>query len=159
MESLRAYLQAMPQLSNRLLEQLAVAMDSEGGFDYNNAEEMRAAYADAQQLALNRIIEEKTPYYAVTYPQVFYKCQTCAAEVRGAYYEISNPITTKRGMFRVRSMHEFLAHGVTFYREPILNMSETLIGYDEHHLDVRKLTTVLAGLALPEAVREDLGQS
>lgn len=156
MDALRAYLQAMPNLSTKLLEQLADLMSTGGGFDYNNAEEMRAAYAQAQQTAMAHLVEAQSPYYVITYPQISFKCPTCSTEVRGAYYEVSNPITTKRGMFRARSFHEFLEHGGTSYREPILNVSETLIGHDEHHLDVKKLATVLDGLPLPGSVLADL---
>jgi hypothetical protein len=155
-EALRKYLQEMPQLSTKLLERLGEVMEDDKDFDYNNAEEMRLAYKEAQQVALERIQDAKIPYYALTYPQVFFKCPTCALEIRGAYYEISNPITMSRGMFRVRLMHEFLDHGQTMYTEPIINMSDTLMGEDEHHLDVKKLAKILDGLPLPAEVEAEL---
>ncbi|MDB5101702.1 MAG: hypothetical protein JWM80_6123 [Cyanobacteria bacterium RYN_339] len=156
MEALRKYLQEMPQLATKLLERLGEVMEEDKSFDYNNAEEMRLAYKEAQQVALERINEAKVPYYALTYPQTFFKCPTCALEIRGAYYEISNPITMNRGMFRVRSMHEFLDHGQPVYTEPIINMSDTLMGDDEHHLDVKKLAKILDGLPIPDDVMADL---
>lgn len=156
MEAIRKYLQEMPQLSTKLLERLGEVMADDPDFDYNNAEEMRLAYKEAQQVALERIGDAKIPYFAITYPQTFYKCPTCSLEVRGAYYEISNPITMVRGMFRVRTMHEFLDHGNTVYTEPIVNMSDTLMGDDEHHLDLKKLGKILNGLPLPDEVMAEL---
>ena len=155
MEALRAYLKEMPNLTAQLLERLGEVM-SEDLFDYNNAEEMRLAYKEAQQVALERIQDRQVPYYVIAYPQVLAKCPHCKEELKGAYYEISNPITMVRGMFRVRLMHDLLEHGYAEYTEPIVNMSDTLIGEDEHHLDAKKMLRVLDGLPVPEAVRAEL---
>lgn len=156
MEALRKYLQGMPQLNQALLERLGEVMEEDKNFDYNNAEEMRLAYKEAQQVALERIVDRQIPYYALTYPQVFYKCPHCQQEIRGAYYEISNPVTMNRGMFRVRSMHEFLEHGHLVYTEPIINMSDTLMGEDEHKFNVQKLAKILEGLTPPPEVTAEL---
>lgn len=155
MEALRNYLKEMPQLSNVLLERLGEVME-DGLFDYNNAEEMRLAYKEAQQVALERLGDREIPYYALVYPQVLWKCPQCQTETKGAYYEISNPKTMNRGMFRVRLMHDLLEHGASMYTEPIVNMSDTLIGEDEHHLDAAKLLRVLDGLPVPAEVRQEL---
>jgi hypothetical protein len=61
-----------------------------------------------------------------------------------------------RGMFRVRSMHEFLEHGQTVYTEPIINMSDTLMGEDEHRFNVKKLAKILEGLTPPTEVTAEL---
>lgn len=155
MEALRNYLKDMPNLTNALLERLGEVME-EGTFDYNNAEEMRLAYKEAQQVALERIQDSKVPYYVVVYTQVLQKCPHCKEELKGAYYEISNPITMTRGMFRVRLMHDLLEHGFASYTEPIVNMSDTLMGEDDHHLDAKKMARILDGLPIPDEVKAEL---
>jgi hypothetical protein len=155
LEALRQYLAEMPLLPDVLLECLGESM-AKGLFDHNNADELRLAYKEAQQLALERIGDREKPYYVVTFPQVAYKCQTCSEELRGAYYEISNPKTMSRGMFRVRLMHELIAHGRSGYYEPIVNMSDTLIGEDDHNFDVKKFLGIVQGLPVPPAVMADL---
>lgn len=154
-EALREYLGQMPKLSDMLLERMGEALE-EATFDHNNAEEMRLAYKEALQVALERILERKLPYFAITYPQSLWKCPTCQEETKGAYYEISNPITHARGMFRVRLMHELLAHGRMGYCEPIVNMSDTLMGEDDHNWDFKKLTKILDGLPVPEPVMAEI---
>ena len=84
------------------------------------------------------------------------KCPHCKAELEGAYYEVSNPKTMVRGMFRVRLMHDFLEHGYAEYTEPIVNMSDTLMGEDEHKLDAKKMLRILEGLNYPAEVRAEL---
>ena len=154
MESLRNYLKEMSYLPDVVLECLGSAMDK-GLFDHNNAEEMRLAYNEAQQVAMEKIQDRERPYYVITYPQVKYKCPSCGKEVSGGYYEISNPRTNARGMLRVRLMHEFLEHGRPGYFEPIVNMSEVHMGDDEHDLDLKKLKKILDGLPVPpEAIAE-----
>lgn len=155
MEALRNYLKEMPELSKVLLERLGEVME-EGTFDYNNAEEMRLAYKEAQQVALERIQDRKVPYYVIAYNQVLQKCPHCKEELRGAYYEISNPVTMQRGMFRVRLMHDFLEHGFVEYTEPIVNMSDTLMGEDEHKLDAKKMMRILDGLPYPDEAKAEL---
>jgi hypothetical protein len=151
LEAVRQYLQAMPQLSDLLLEFLGEIMEAER-IDYNKMDEMREAYKRAQAEAVEATKTRAVPYYVVTFPQAMYKCDTCQEEVRGGYYEISNPLTATRGMFRVRLMHEFLVHGNSIYSEPIVNMSETQLGIDTHQLDAKKLLKILKGLPVPEAV-------
>ncbi|HEY9721012.1 MAG TPA: hypothetical protein V6D47_03310 [Oscillatoriaceae cyanobacterium] len=156
MEALREYLKGqMVQLSDELLVWLGELLERDE-FDRNNAEEMRVAYQMAHDKAMAELKEKQRPYYAVTFPQTNTKCPTCKEELRGAYWEISNPISCARGMFRVRLMHEFLEHGQPFYSEPIINMSETQLGVDEHHLDTKKLAKILAGLPVPQAVTDAL---
>lgn len=154
MEAFRAYLGTWPRLATKLMERLAEALE-EGTFDHNNADELRLAYKEAQQVALERIEDGKTPYYGIVYPQVLWKCPNCQEETTGAYWEVSNPLTKERGMFRVRLVHELLAHGEAFYVEPIVNMSDTLMGQDEHHWDAKKMLKILDGLPVPpEALQE-----
>jgi hypothetical protein len=157
-EALRNYLKEMPNLTNQVLERLGEVME-EGTFDYNNAEEMRLAFKEAQQVALERIVDHKVPYFVTVYNQVLSKCPHCREELHGAYYEISNPITMVRGMFRLRLMHDFLEHGFANYTEPIVNMSDTLMGEDDHHLDAKKMLKILEGLPVPEAARAELQAS
>lgn len=155
MNALREYLAEMPKLADMLLERMGEALE-EAAFDQNNAEEMRLGYKEALEIALERIRERQIPYYVLTYQQVLWKCPTCSEETKGAYYEISNPLTNARGMFRVRLLHDLLVHGQSGYTEPIVNMSETLIGLDEHVWDFKKLAKVLEGLPVPEAVNAEI---
>lgn len=155
MEALREYLKNMPSLAEKILEQLGEILETES-FDRNNAEEMREAFAKAHQRALDGVKQGQLPYYAVTFPQATSKCSECRAELKGAYWEIANPISCSRGMFRVPLMHHFLEHGNPFYSEPIINMSETQLGIDEHKLDAKKLAKILNGLPVPPAVTAEL---
>lgn len=155
MEALRQYLQAMPKLADTMLEHLGEIVEKEK-VDYNKVDDMREACARALDAAVNELKSRQVPYYAVTYPQVYFKCEDCREEVKGAYYEISNPVTNARGVFRTRLMHALLAHGQTSYVEPILNQSETKLGEDHHPLDVKKLMGILKGLPLPDAVTQEL---
>ena len=155
MEALRRYLAEMPLFSTLLLEVLGEALEGES-FDHNNADEMRLAYKAAQDRSLAIVRERQVPYHVITYPQVYFKCERCREEIRGAYYEISNPLTNARGMFRVRLMHDLLVHGEAGYTEPILNMSETQLGIDDHQLDFKKLAKILDGLPLPADVQNEL---
>lgn len=156
MEALREYLKGqLVQLSDELLVWLGELLERDN-FDRNNSEEMRVAYQMAHDKAMAQLKEQQRPYYAVTYPQTTMRCPTCKEELRGAYWEISNPITCARGMFRARLMHELLEHGEAFYSEPIINMSETQLGIDEHHLDTKKLAKILNGLPLPQAALDAL---
>lgn len=155
MEALREYLGQMPKLADALLERMGEALE-EATFDHNNAEEMRLAYKEALEIALERIKDRKVPYFAITYPNALWKCPTCQEETKGAYYEISNPLTFQRGLFRVRLLHELLVHGRDSYQEPIVNMSDTLMGEDHHKWDFKKLAKVLDGLPVPDAVMAEL---
>ncbi len=155
MEAFREFLSTLPRLADRLMERLADALD-EGTFDHNNADELRLAYKEAQQIALEKIEDEKLPYYGIVYGQVLWKCPQCGEETKGAYWEISNPITKERGMFRVRLIHELLAHGADDYSEPIVNLSEVQMGFDEHTWDAKKMLKVLDGLPVPPAAIQEL---
>lgn len=157
MEAFRAYLGTWPRLATKLMERLAEALE-EGTFDHNNADELRLAYKEAQQVALERIEAGKTPYYGIVYPQVLWKCPNCQEETTGAYWEISNPVTKERGMFRVRLVHELLVHGESYYVEPIVNMSDTLMGQDEHHWDAKKLLKIIDGMPVPPEALQELQQ-
>lgn len=154
MEAFRQYLSTVPRLADRLMERLADALE-EGTFDHNNADELRLAYKEAQQVALEKIEDEKLPYYGIVYPQVLWKCPQCGEETKGAYWEISNPLTKERGMFRVRLVHELLVHGQDEYSEPIVNQSDVQMGFDEHTWDAKKMLGILEGLPVPpEAIQE-----
>ena len=155
MDALRNYLKDMIYLPDLVLECLGKSMD-QGLFDHNNADELRLGYKEAQQIAFEKITDREVPYYIVTYPQVKFNCSTCGKEIRGAYYEITNPKNHQRGQFRVRMMHEFIEHGRPGYFEPIVNMSEVHITDDEHNLDLKKLGKLLNGLPMPEAVTAEL---
>lgn len=155
MEALRNYLKEMPKLSDVLLEFLGELIEKEG-VDYNRVDDMREAIAKAHAQAMDELKQKKLPYYALTYPQTLYKCEDCRQEVRGAYYEISNPITAARGTFRVKLMHELLEHGKGHYVEPIINMSETKVGEEEHGIDCKKMLKILDGLAMPPDVAAEL---
>ena len=155
MEAFREYLRTIPRLADRLMTRLADALE-EGTFDHNNADELRLAYKEAQQVALEKIEEEKTPYYGIVYAQVLWKCPACGEETQGAYWEISNPLTKERGMFRVRLIHELLVHGNDDYSEPIVNLSEVQMGFDEHTWDAKKMLKVLDGLPVPPAAIQEL---
>lgn len=155
MEALGKYMKEICYLPTMVLEALGRSMDL-GLFDHNNAEELRLAYKEAQQLAMEKVNDSERPYYVVTYPQVKYRCATCGFEVVGAYWEISNPKTHARGMFRARMMHELIEHSRPGYFEPIVNMSEVHITDDEHEMDLKKLKKILAGLPLPPDVAAEL---
>lgn len=155
MDALRAYLSEMPALATRILENLGEAFEVDH-VDYNNSEAMRQAYLKAHAASLETLRAAGTPYYAVTYPQVRAKCPACQTEIEGAYWEISNPVTMARGIFRARLMHDLIAHGEASYAEPIVNMSEVQLGVDEHGLDKAKLAKILDGLPLPSGVAEAL---
>ena len=155
MEALQNYMKELCYLPHMVLEALGRSMDL-GLFDHNNAEELRLAYKEAQHIAMEKVNDRERPYYVVTFPDVKWKCPTCGKEVVGAYWEISNPRTNARGMFRARMMHDFLEHGRPGYFEPIVNMSEVHITDDEHELDLKKLTKILTGLPLPPEVQADL---
>ena len=155
MEALRQYLKEMSYLPDVVLECLGASM-AKGLFDHNNADELRLAYKEAQQLALEKVEQRDKPYYVLIYPQVKWKCPTCNTECIGAYWEISNPKTNARGMLRTRMMHEFIEHDRPGYFEPIVNMSEVHITDDEHELDLKKLTKILTGLPLPPEVQADI---
>lgn len=155
MEALQQYLKEMPQLSDLVLECLGDAL-ANNGIDYNNADEMRLAYKEAQQVAMEKVEDAGRPYYVVSFPQISYKCPHCNEEVRGGFYEISNPKTRVRGQFRVRLMHEILAHANAGYFEPLVNMSDTIMGTDDHGLDVKKLMKILNGLDVPPDVVANL---
>ena len=158
MEALRAYLSEMPALSTRILENLGEAFEVDH-VDHNNSDAMRQAYLAAHARALEGLKAAGTPYYAVTYPQLRAKCPACQAEIEGAYWEVSNPVTMARGIFRARLMHDLIAHGEARYSEPIVNMSEVQMGVDEHALDRAKLAKILDGLPLPAGVATDLTPS
>lgn len=154
MEAFQAYLGTWPRLATKLMERLSEALE-EDAFDHNNSDELRLAYQEAAQVALERIQDSKLPYYGIVYPQVLWKCPNCAEETKGAYWEVSNPHSKERGMFRVRLVHELLVHGQDFYVEPIVNMSDTLMGEDNHTWDAKKLLKILDGLPVPpEALAE-----
>lgn len=155
MEAFREYLRTIPRLADRLMERLADAL-TEGTFDHNNADELRLAYKEAQQVALEKIEDEKVAYYGIVYPQVLWKCPSCGEETKGAYWEISNPVTKERGMFRVRLIHELLVHGNDGYSEPIVNQSDTQMGIDEHTWDAKKILNILNGLPVPPAAIQEL---
>lgn len=155
MEALRNYLKEMPKLSDVLLEFLGEVIEKEG-VDYNRVDDMRDAIAKSHAMAMDNLKERKIPYYALTYPQSQYKCEECRQDVRGAYYEVSNPITNARGTFRVKLMHEWLEHGRHHYVEPIINMSETKVGDEAHGVDCKKLSKILDGLPLPPEVAAEL---
>lgn len=155
MEALRNYLKDMTKLESVMLVRLGEICDKEN-IDFNKTDEMREAVARAQAAAVQDLKERQAPYYAVTYPQLLYKCPSCREELKGAYWEISNPVTNARGVFRVRLMHEFLAHGESHYIEPIINMSDTKLGDDDHKLDAKKLAKILQGLALPPEAAAEL---
>lgn len=155
MEALRQYLKDMSYLPDVVLECLGGSM-AKGLFDHNNADELRLAYKEAQQMAMEKVESREKPYYVVIYPQVKFKCPTCSLELSGAYWEISNPKTNARGMLRTRMMHEFIEHGRPGYFEPIVNMSEVHITDDEHDLDVKKLNKLLTGLPLPPDVQAEI---
>lgn len=153
--ALSAYLNGIPCLADALMEQLANALDQEL-FDHNNAEEMRLAFKEAQQLALEKIKDAGLAYYSVVYPQVLYKCPRSGKELKGAYWEISNPITNQRGMFRLRVVHSVREFQEDRYTEPIINMSDTVMGEDEHVFDRPKLAKILQGLNVPPALQAEL---
>lgn len=155
MEALRQYLKEMSYLPDVVLECLGGAM-AKGLFDHNNADELRLAYKEAQQIAMDKVKERQKPYYVVIYPQVKFKCPTCNDETVGAYWELSNPLTNARTMLRGRMMHEFIAHDRPGYFEPIVNMSEVHITDDEHDLDVKRIHKLFAGLPVPSAVQAEL---
>lgn len=155
MEAFREYLSTVPRLADRLMERLADAL-TEGTFDHNNADELRLAYKEAQQVALEKLEDEKSAYYGIVYPQVLWKCPVCSTETSGAYWELSNPITKERGMFRVRLIHELLAHGSDDYSEPIVNLSDTQVGFDEHTWDAKKMLNILNGLPVPPAALQEM---
>lgn len=155
MEALRNYLKEMTKLESVMLVRLGEICDKEN-IDFNKTDEMREAVARAQKAAVEELKQRQAPYYAVTYPQLQYRCPECREEVRGAYWEISNPVSNARGVFRVKLMHEFLAHGHTHYLEPIINMSDTKLGDDDHHLNAKKLAGILKGLPLPPEVTSEL---
>jgi hypothetical protein len=156
LEALRQYLKAMPAFADLLLVALGGVISNEE-VDHNKMEDMREAFRRAQADAFASVTERKVPYFIVTFPQVVYKCPACNNdEIKGGYYEISNPLTNARAQFRVRMMHDFLVHGETGYKEPIINMSDTVLGEDDHVLDVPKMAKVLAGLPLPPDVEQEL---
>lgn len=155
MEAFRQYLSTVPRLADRLMERLADALN-EGTFDHNNADELRLAYKEAQQVAVEKIEDEKIAYYGIVYPQVLWKCPECQEETTGAYWEISNPVSKERGMFRVRLVHELLVHGRDEYSEPIVNLSDTQMGFDEHTWDAKKMLRILEGLPVPPAAIQEM---
>lgn len=153
--ALSAYLNGLPCLADELMEKLADALEQEL-FDHNNSEEMRLAFKEAQQLALEKITDAGLAYYSVVYPQVLYKCPRSGKEIKGAYWEISNPKTFQRGMFRMRVVHSVREFQEDRYTEPIINMSDTVMGDDEHVFDRPKLAKILAGLNIPPALAAEL---
>lgn len=153
--ALGAFLDRVPCLADELMNKLADALD-QGLFDHNNAEEMRLAFKEAQQLALEKIKDAGLPYYSVVYPQVQFKCPRSGKELKGAYWEISNPITHQRGMFRVRVVHSAREFQEDRYTEPIINMSDTVMGEDEHVFDRPKLARILQGLQVPPELAAEL---
>jgi pilus retraction protein PilT len=155
LEAFRIFLSAIPCLADRVLERVASTL-AEGG---EEREEMQAgshAHQAAAATALARLREGRLIYRNVLYPHLSHTCQDCGEPVVGAYWELVNPVTHVRGVFRTRLVHELLSHRRSSYQEPIVNLSGAIIAMEEHTWDFEALLRILDGLSIPTAVFTEL---
>ncbi|MEB3197477.1 MAG: hypothetical protein VKP62_09770 [Candidatus Sericytochromatia bacterium] len=155
MEAFRIYLTAIPNLAERVVEILASTLE-EGGLDVNDAESLRQAHRHALNAAFTRLRDSRTAYVNVLYPHLRQLCGDCGQEFCGAYWEVANPMTSERSVFRTRLIHELIVHRRTAYEEPLYNLSGTAIAIERHSWNLDALLRVLQGLTVPPAVVSEL---
>lgn len=146
----RRFLAEVPLLADMLEEAL-----KENPVPGNNPEELREHLVQHQKRIVASFKEEKRLYRIQNLPAEVFPCPDCAAEVKGAYWELSNPATGRRALFPSLLLHGFIEHGATVLVEPIINLSNILMGEREVKFDLRALVQVLAGAELPEGLREE----
>lgn len=155
MEAFRIYFSAIPCLAERVVERLASALE-EGVVDPNDSHAVRRAHQLAAASALTRLREARLVYRNLLYPHLTHTCQDCGESIVGAYWELVNPLTHDRGVFRTRLVHELVSHRRISYQEPVLNLSGTVIALEDHTWDFEALLRILDGLSIPPAVLTEL---
>ncbi len=146
-EATRRFLGSVPILS--ALSEAAFKMNPLGG---NNPEELRDHLTEINKQVVGALKEAKGLYRVENLPSETFTCPQCAFEARGAYWELSNPATGRRGIFHSGLLHAFIDHATSSLDEPIVNLSDIYVGDREIHLDLPALLRVLAGADLPADV-------
>ncbi|HEY9854504.1 MAG TPA: hypothetical protein V6D05_02115 [Stenomitos sp.] len=146
-EATRRFLASVPVLST--LIEAAFKLSPVAG---NNPEELRDHLSDIQKQVVGALKEAKNLYRVENLPNESFTCPACTFEARGAYWELSNPTTGRRGIFHSGLLHGFIQHGTVSLDEPIVNLSDIYVGDREIHLDLSALMRVLAGADLPADV-------
>ncbi|MEB3283700.1 MAG: hypothetical protein VKN33_00220 [Candidatus Sericytochromatia bacterium] len=155
LEAFRIYFSAIPCLADRVVERLASAVE-EGVVEQGDAQAVRRAHQVAAGSALARLREGRLVYRNLLFPHLSYRCQDCGEEVQGAYWELVNPITNDRGVFRTRLVHELITHRRMSYQESVLNFSGTVVALEDHTWDFQALLRILDGLSTPPAVLAEI---
>lgn len=154
-EAFRIYISAIPCLAERITERLAEALE-EGVIDTSDPNAVRDAHEAAREAALARLKQARSAYYVIWHPKLRASCPQCDAELRGAYWELANPISARRVLVPVRLVHELVAHRRTGYDETLQNLNATAAVIESRDWDVPAVLKVLEGLAVPPAVATEL---
>ncbi|HEY9898455.1 MAG TPA: hypothetical protein V6D00_04670 [Pantanalinema sp.] len=152
-EHLRAFLPEIPLLTQVI--ELELAASPHVG---QNSDEIRKAHDEASRRAFGFLKAERLPYAVVSHPETTGTCPDCGAGVKGAYWELNHP-DGKGASIPAVALHLFVAHGKTECREPLTNLSGSVIGVDTLRLDLSALKEVLSGIALPPEVQAELAQA
>lgn len=146
-QATRTYLGSVPVLST--LIEAAFQMSP---VPASNPEELRETLSELQKQVVGALREAKALYRVENLPNESFTCPNCGHETKGAYAELSNPASGRRGIFPSGLIHGFVQHGTTSLDEPIVNLSGIYVGDRELHLDLAALMRVLALADLPGEV-------
>lgn len=155
MEAFRIFLSAIPCLSDRIVERLAESLE-EGVVDTSNPDAVRDAHEAAQEAALARLKQARSPYHVIWHPKLRGTCPQCEAELVGAFWELCNPLSGRRALLPVRLVHELVAHRRTGFDETLQNLNATAAVIEPRDWDVPAILHALEGLAVPPAVATEL---
>lgn len=146
-EATRRFLGSVPVLAS--LSEAAFKLNPLGG---NNPEELRDHLTEISKQVVAALKEARNLYRVENLPHETFTCPHCSYEAKGAYWEVSNPATGRRGVFHSGLLHAFIEHGTVSLDEPIVNLSDIYVGDREITLDLGALMRVLAGADLPADV-------
>lgn len=150
-EATRRYLAEIPVLA--ALVDAAYAMNP---VTSSNPDELRTHLITIQKQVVQALNQVKSLYRVELYPNESFTCPACGWEAKGAYWELSNPTTSKRELFPSSLLHGFIDHGTMSLDEPVVNLSNIYTGDRELKLSLEALMRVFTGLDLPEPVVAEL---
>lgn len=146
-DALRAHLGQLPILAE-LLEGAAIATPNHA----TNTEEQRFHLEQLHADLMARLRAEQQPYVVVYFPDQEEVDPIDQVLLKGAYWELNNPVTNQAICVPRKLIHGFVAHGQSHRVEAMRNVTGIRVGEMRSVLDLKAIARVLSGANVPPEV-------
>ena len=77
---------------------------------------------------------------------------------KGVYMEVSNPVTNKNVMITSQMFHNVTRHSTAYYKEPMTNLGNSVMGFYDAYLPCADLLKTLENSNAPQEVIDELNE-